>query len=36
MGLKHCNDPKAFIDYSSNMGRFDNADRYNPKKPHKV
>ena len=29
-GIKHCNDPKAFMEYSNTMDDMYNADNYNP------
>ena len=37
IGLKHFNDPKAFIEYSNNMHDFyKNIDHYNPDKENKI
>ena len=37
IGLKHFNDPKAFIDYSNDMQDFyKNIDEYNVDKEHKI
>ena len=37
VGLKHCNDPKAFIECSYNMGNIhENIDEYNPNKKRKI
>ena len=33
--LKHCNDSKAFIEYSNNMNIYKNTGDYNPKKTPK-
>ena len=36
-GLKHCNDPKAFTEYSNNMqGIYKNIEEYNPGKKRKL
>ena len=36
-GSKHCEDPKAFIEYPNNMdGIFESADEYNPTKKRKI
>ena len=36
-GLKHFNDPKAFIEYSNDMQDvYKNIDEYNPGKKHKI
>ena len=36
-GLKHFNDPKAFIEYSNNMHDvYKNIDEYNPDNEHKI
>ena len=36
-GIKHLNDPKAFIDYSNTMNDvYDNIDLYNPNRKRKV
>ena len=29
-GIKHCNDPKSFMEYSNTMDDMYNADKYNP------
>ena len=35
--MKHCNDPKAFTEYSSNMqGIYKNIEEYNPGKKRKL
>ena len=37
IGLKHFNDPKAFIDYSNDMHDvYKNIDEYNPNKENKI
>ena len=37
IGLKHFNDPKAFIEYSNNMRDvYKNIDDYNPDKENKI
>ena len=37
VGLKHCNDFMAFIEYSSDMNEiFENIDEYNPNKKLKI
>ena len=37
IGLKHFNDPKAFIEYSNDMQDFyKNIDEYNPDKENKI
>ena len=37
IGLKHFNDPKAFIEYSNNMHHvYQNIDHYNPDKENKI
>ena len=37
IGLKHFNDPKAFIEYSNDMhDAYKNIDRYNPDKKNKI
>ena len=37
IGLKHVNDPKAFIEYSSNMHDvYNNINDYNPEKEKKI
>ena len=37
IGLKHVNDPKAFIEYSSNMHDvYNNINDYNPDKEKKI
>ena len=37
IGLKHFNDPKAFIEYSNNMyDVYKNIDHYNPDKENKI
>ena len=37
IGLKHFNDPKAFIEYSNNMNDvYKNIDHYNPDKEDKI
>ena len=37
IGLKHVNDPKAFIEYSSNMyDVYNNINDYNPDKEKKI
>ena len=37
VGLKHFNDPKAFIEYSNDMhGVYKNIDNYNPNKENKI
>ena len=36
-GSKHCEDPKAFIEYSNNMdGIFESGDEYNPTEKRKI
>ena len=36
-GLKHFNDPKAFIEYSNDMNDvYKNIDNYNPDKENKI
>ena len=36
-GIKHLNDPKAFIDYSNTMDDvYANIDNYNPKRKRKI
>ena len=33
VGLKHCNDPRAFIEYSNDMDiTYENIDKSNPNK----
>ena len=35
--MKHCNDPKAFTEYSNNMqGIYKNIEEYNPGKKRKL
>ena len=29
-GIKHCNDPKSFMEYSNTMDDIYNTDNYNP------
>ena len=37
IGLKHFNDPKAFIEYSNDMhNAYNNINRYNPDKENKI
>ena len=37
VGLKHFNDPKAFIEYSNNMHKvYKNIDKYNPDKENNM
>ena len=36
IGLKHFNDPKAFIEYSNDMHVYKNIDHYNPDKENKI
>ena len=37
VGLKHYNDPKAFIEYSNDMQDvYKSIEEYNPKKKHKI
>ena len=36
VGLKHFNDPKAFIEYSNDMHVYKNIDHYNPDKENKI
>ena len=37
VGINHCNDPKAFIEYSNNMHDvYKNIDEYNPDKENKI
>ena len=37
VGLKHFDDPKAFIEYSNNMHDvYKNIDNYNPNKENKI
>ena len=37
LGLKHCNDSKAFIEYSNDMDDiFENIGEYNPNKERKM
>ena len=36
-GLKHCNDSKAFIEYSNDMNDiYEKIEEYNPKKERKI
>ena len=36
-GIKHCNDPKAFMEYSNTMDDiYDNIDNYNPNRSLKI
>ena len=36
-GLKHCNDSKAFIEYSNNLGDiYENIEEYNLNREHKI
>ena len=36
IGLKHFNDPKAFVEYSNDMHVYKNIDHYNPEKENKI
>ena len=36
VGLKHFNDPKAFVEYSNDMHVYKNIDHYNPDKENKI
>ena len=37
VGIKHLNDPKAFIEYSNDMHKvYKNIDNYNPDKENKI
>ena len=37
VGIKHCDDPKAFVKYSITMNHiYDDIDDYNPNRSHKI